>query len=98
MQMLFLRNIALLDTETLAPGEAREALFRDRRGYLLYLSTCIPSLLNEERIIRLGAREALIWLNEGEWISISAPEKIAKTNYFIIQFFYKESIFAFSAY
>jgi hypothetical protein len=67
MQMLFLRNIALLDTETLAPGEAREALFRDRRGYLLYLSTCIPSLFNEERIIRLGAREALIWLNEGEW-------------------------------
>ena len=66
MQMVCLRNIPILDTDSLAPSEAREALFRDRHGFLLYLSNYGQSASNEERIIRLGAREALIWLNEGE--------------------------------
>jgi hypothetical protein len=66
MQMVCLRNIAFLDTDSLAPSEAREVLFRDRHGFLLYLSNDGRSASDEERIIRLGAREALIWLNEGE--------------------------------
>jgi len=66
MQMVHLRNIPFLDADALAPSKAREALFRDRHGFLLYLSKYGRSASNEERIIRLGAREALIWLNEGE--------------------------------
>ena len=38
MQMVCLRNIPFLDTDSLAPSEAREALFRDQYGFLLYLS------------------------------------------------------------
>ncbi len=66
MQMVCLRRIPFLDTDSLAPSEAREALLRDRHGFLLYLSNYGQSATNEERIIRLGSREALIWLNEGE--------------------------------
>jgi hypothetical protein len=65
MQMICLRNIPFLDTDSLAPSEAREALFRDQHGFLLYLSNGGSFASNEERTIRLGAREALIWLNEG---------------------------------
>ena len=62
MQMIFLRKIPFLDDQTLAPGEAREALFRDERcGFLLYLSDDLAP--SDERIIHLDAREALIWLN-----------------------------------
>ena len=66
MQMICLRNIGVPDTDSLAPSAAREVLFRDRNGFLLYLSKHGWSTTNEERIVRLGAREALIWLNEGE--------------------------------
>jgi len=65
MQMVCLRNIPFLDADSLAHCEAREALFRDQHGFLLYLSKNGSSASNEERIIRLEAREALIWLNEG---------------------------------
>ena len=62
MQMIFSRKIPFLDDQTLAPGEAREALFRDERcGFILYLSDDLAP--SEERIIHLDAREALIWLN-----------------------------------
>jgi hypothetical protein len=64
--MVHLRNIPILDTDSLTPSEAREALFRDWHGFVLYLSNYGQSASNEERIIRLGAREALIWLNESE--------------------------------
>jgi len=66
MQMICLRNIPVPDTDSLAPSEAREVLFRDQNGFFLYLSKYCWSASNEERIVRLGAREALIWLNEGE--------------------------------
>jgi hypothetical protein len=59
MEMICSRKIPFLDTHSLASYEAREALFRDQQGFLLYLSAS-----DEERIIRLKAREALIWLNE----------------------------------
>jgi hypothetical protein len=65
MQMICLRSIPCLETDSLADCEAQEALFRDNHGFLLYLSRDRSSASNEERIIRLGVREALIWLNEG---------------------------------
>ncbi len=63
MRMICLRSIPFLDTDSLAPSEAREVLCRDRLGFLLYLS---KDLSNEDRVIRLGAGEAIIWLNERE--------------------------------
>jgi hypothetical protein len=65
MQMISSRTIPFIDAQSLAPGQAREALFRDENsGFILYLSDGVPSSNMEERIIRLEMREALIWLNE----------------------------------
>jgi hypothetical protein len=64
MQMICLRNVPFVDTDSLAAAEGREALFRDDHGFVLYLSTDLSIPSGEERIVRLGAREALIWLNE----------------------------------
>ncbi len=64
MQMISSRTIAFLDDQTLAPGEAREALFRDEHcGFILYLSDTLAPPESKDRIVRLDAREALIWLN-----------------------------------
>ena len=64
MQMICSRIIRFLDAESLVPGQAREALFRDDdNGLILYLSGGTPST-TEERVVRLEMREALIWLNE----------------------------------
>lgn len=65
MQMIFSRTIPFIDAQSLAPGQAREALFRDENnGFILYLSDSVTASKTEERIIRLEMREALIWLNE----------------------------------
>ncbi|MGV7213410.1 hypothetical protein [Bradyrhizobium sp. UFLA05-112] len=65
MELICSRSIPALDTESLLPFEAREALFRDHHGFLLYLTKGLSrSAFNEERLLRLEAREALIWLNE----------------------------------
>ena len=64
MQMIFLRNLPCLDSESLVPCQAQEALFRDQHGFLLYLSKDSSSAQKGERLVRLGTREALIWLNE----------------------------------
>jgi hypothetical protein len=65
MQMISSRTISFIDVQSLAPGQAREALFRDENnGFILYLSDGVSSSNMEERIIRLEMREALIWLNE----------------------------------
>lgn len=65
MQMIYSRNIPFIDVQSLAPRQAREALFRDaNNGFILYLSDGVNSSNMEERIIRLATREALIWLNE----------------------------------
>jgi hypothetical protein len=64
MQMISSRAVAFLDAQSLTPGQAREALFRDGDGgFFLYLSDGEPWFATEERIIFLGPREALIWLN-----------------------------------
>ncbi|MGY8678353.1 hypothetical protein Q2941_11100 [Bradyrhizobium sp. UFLA05-153] len=65
MELIFSRSIPALDMESLLALEAREAPFRDHDGFLLYLAKELSSsALKEERLLRLEAREALIWLNE----------------------------------
>jgi hypothetical protein len=65
MQMIVSRTLPFLDAQSLAPCQAREALFRsDNGGFFLYLSDREPSRAAEERVLSLGLREALIWLNE----------------------------------
>jgi hypothetical protein len=55
MQMISSRTVPFLDTQSLAAGEAREALFRDDTGrFLLYLSDGDPSPTTDERVIILG--------------------------------------------
>jgi len=65
MQLVSSRTIPFIDSRSLAPGQAREALFRangDR--FVLYLADGTSSSAREERLIFLDLREALIWLNE----------------------------------
>lgn len=65
MRLISSRTIPFLDSETLAPRQAREALFRtagDR--FVLYLADDGPPSDGEERVMFLDLREALIWLNE----------------------------------
>jgi hypothetical protein len=65
MRLISSRTIPFVDSQSLAPGQAREALFRtDRDRFVLYLSHGKSSLAGEERVILLDLREALIWLNE----------------------------------
>ena len=65
LQMISSRTVPFLDDQTLAPGNAREALFRDERcGFILYQSDDLAQSGPNERIMRLDAREALIWLNQ----------------------------------
>jgi hypothetical protein len=65
MKLVSSRTIPFIDSRSLAPSQAREALFRangDR--FVLYLADGNSSSAGDERIIFLGLREALIWLNE----------------------------------
>ena len=65
MQLISSRTIPFLDSQSLAPRKGREALFRasgDR--FVLYLAAGDPSSAEEERVVFLDLREALIWLNE----------------------------------
>jgi hypothetical protein len=64
MRLICTRNIPALDAECLEWREAKEALFRQGDGFLLYLSDGAPH--PTERLLRLTSREALIWLNESE--------------------------------
>ena len=65
MQMISSQTIPVIDAQSLAPGQAREALFRDENsGFILYLSDGGSPSNMEERVVRLEMREALIWLNE----------------------------------
>jgi hypothetical protein len=65
MQMISSRIIPFIHSQSLALSNAQEALFRDDNGgFLLYLCDGEFSRVAEERVIFLGVREALIWLNE----------------------------------
>ena len=62
--MIASRIIPFLDAQSLASGNALEALFRDEKGFILYLNDGQSSSNRQERIIRLEVREALVWLHE----------------------------------
>ncbi len=64
MKLICTRRIPALDSDTLEYREAKEALFRDGNGFILYLSDGVPPPLCRERLILLSSREALLWLNE----------------------------------
>ena len=64
MQIVCSRTIPSIDEVSLALSEAKEALFRDDHGFILYLTKDVSIAPGDERILRLEAREALIWLNE----------------------------------
>ena len=50
MQMIFSRTIPFIDAQSLAPGQAREALFRDENnGFILYLSDSVTASKTEEK-------------------------------------------------
>jgi hypothetical protein len=64
MRLISSRTVPFTDRAS-ATGQAREVLFRagDDR-FVLYLAEGDHSSTGEERVIFLGLREALIWLNE----------------------------------
>ncbi|XIA64714.1 hypothetical protein ACFIOY_39015 [Bradyrhizobium sp. TZ2] len=64
MQLVSSRIVCFIDSQSLEAGEAREILFRDENSFILYLSDGKCSPASDERLISLGLREALIWLNE----------------------------------
>ena len=65
IELVSSRTIPFIDSRSLAPHKAREALFRTNGDrFILYLADGNPSSAGEERIIFLELREALIWLNE----------------------------------
>ena len=63
-KMICLRSAAYIDDDLLAQCETQEVLFRDKSGFFLYLCSGIQISHTNERVFRLAAREALIWLNE----------------------------------
>ena len=65
MQLVSSRIVRFIDSQSLEAGSAREVLFRNSSGFILYLSDDDYSSAPEERLISLELREALIWLNEG---------------------------------
>ena len=66
MQLVASRNVRFIDSQSLEAGSAREVLFRNKSGFILYLSDDDCSSAQQERLISLELREALIWLNEGD--------------------------------
>ena len=66
MEKLHSRTIEYFDGDNLDGRKAREVLFRTPGGFVLYLSSDNQGPTSEERIVRLDAREALLWLNETE--------------------------------
>ncbi|MFO1110430.1 MAG: hypothetical protein U1E61_14685 [Bradyrhizobium sp.] len=63
-RMICVRRVADIDAETLAHYEQQEALLRDENGFLLYRVRRTPIGPAEEKLMRVAAREALVWINE----------------------------------
>jgi hypothetical protein len=64
MQLVSSRIVRFIDSVSLEAGSAREVLFRNSSGFILYLSDNDYSSSPQERLISLELREALVWLNE----------------------------------
>ena len=66
MQLICTRSVPALDSQSLEYREAKEALFRSGKHFVLYLSDGAPHSSCRERLISLSSREALLWLNESQ--------------------------------
>jgi len=66
MELIVQRSLPTLDVESLECCEAKEALFRSKDGFLLYLTDGTPPPLGRERVVPLSLRQALLWLNENQ--------------------------------
>jgi hypothetical protein len=66
MQLLEQRSIATIDSTSLENRDAKEALFSQGDGFVLYLSDGAPLPFRQERLISLSSRQALLWLNEDQ--------------------------------
>jgi hypothetical protein len=66
MELICARTIAALDANSLECNEAKEALFRSGNRFVLYLSDGRQAPSRRERLIVIGPREALLWLNENQ--------------------------------
>ena len=65
VQLIAARTYSFIKTGSLEQGIAREALLRNPDGeFLLYLAESVGSLSSSERFVNIGAREALIWINQ----------------------------------
>lgn len=64
IRLISARTVAEIDAETLALYEQKEALLRDDHGFLLYSCKSNSIAPDEGQLIRVAAREALVWLNE----------------------------------
>jgi hypothetical protein len=65
MRLVVSRLCPFIDSNSLELRNGREALFRQQEGgFILYLSDSDKIASAEERIVRLDARSALLWVNE----------------------------------
>ena len=61
IKLLASRTYPFLDSDALVERQARDTLFRMPDGsFLLHLSN---EVTREDRLVRIGSRAALIWLN-----------------------------------
>jgi hypothetical protein len=64
MQLMLSRSYPVIDAQTLTEFLARDTLFRTNDGsFFLYMASD-GQVEDEERILFLDCREALLWLNE----------------------------------
>lgn len=65
IRLIATRSYAFIKTGSLEQGVAQEALLRNPDGrFLLYLTERVGTSRSSERYANIGAREALIWINQ----------------------------------
>jgi hypothetical protein len=64
MQLLLSRTYPAVDAQTLTEYLARDTLLRTDDGSFVLYMTSKGQTEGEERILFLGCRDALVWLNE----------------------------------
>jgi hypothetical protein len=64
MQLLLSRSYTAIDAQTLTEYPARDTLLRTDDGSFVLYMTSKGQVEGEERILFLGCRDALVWLNE----------------------------------
>ncbi|MBV9241054.1 MAG: hypothetical protein JO314_03510 [Acidobacteria bacterium] len=64
-RLIATRSYVFIKTDSLEEGVAQEALLRNPDGgFLLYIAEQVGTSLSNERYANVGAREALIWINQ----------------------------------